>query len=425
MVDDGKLGGSDGNKPASPTTRGSKRKGASPVDVDQRLEKRVRTNGAPGWAPLRMSVKAQRTTNPIREVVERITSQKRAPIPGKPVIPLSLGDPTAFGNLAAPDVLNDTLISLIKEKKHNGYGASTGSEAARKAIARRYSSPNCAYAADDIIVASGCSGALEIAITGLVDEGDNIVVPRPGFPLYQVLAEAQGARVKFYDLAAERDWQADAAQLESLVDERTRAVVINNPSNPCGSVFSRAHLRQLIEVCERKRVPIVADEIYGEMTFDGFVFHPIAELTITVPVITVGGLAKQFVVPGCARPQGNEQRGVWPAPRAAWSPGVVTRGRRDGMGRVGGDGGEGRGGLRTPWVCPGVHGLGSVLGASWRVRSLWGQKRLDGAWPMWKAGLCRGRWPLTPSRIHRPPPPHARGRACRLADAIRPRRRDG
>jgi len=269
--------------------------GKRPCDtvVDESCDKRQKNE----WH-VRMSAKCERTTNPIRAIIEKITKQKRDPIPGKPVIPLSLGDPTAFGNLGAPHVLNAAIIKLVGEKTQNGYGASAGSESARAAVATRYSSKNCTYAPDDVIIASGCSGALEIAINVMLNEGDNLLMPKPGFPLYEVLAKSQGAGVKEYDLLPERNWEADAAHLESLIDERTRAIVINNPSNPCGSVYTREHLISLIAIAQRHKVPIIADEIYGEMCFDGREFHPIADLADDVPVITVGGLAKQFVVPG-------------------------------------------------------------------------------------------------------------------------------
>jgi len=248
-----------------------------------------------------MSLKAKRTTNPIRAVMDKITSQKREPIPGKPQISLSLGDPTAFGNLQAPQVLNETMISLIRDAKSNGYGASMGLDDARAAVAQRFSTARCAYKSSDVIIASGCSGALEIVINGMVDEGDDILVPRPGFPLYQVLAESQGARVREYPLLADKGWQADLAQLESLVTPRTKAIVVNNPSNPCGSVFPREHLMSILAIAERHKLPIIADEIYGEMAFESSVgcrFHSLAQLSEHVPVITVGGLAKQFLVPG-------------------------------------------------------------------------------------------------------------------------------
>jgi len=123
-------------------------------------------------------------------------------------------------------------------------------------------------------------------------------VPRPGFPLYQVLAESQGGSVREYDLLPQHNWQADLAQMEGLIDGRTRAIVVNNPSNPCGSVFPREHLLGMLAIAERHKLPIIADEIYGEMTFEGFSFHAMADLSDSVPVISVGGLAKQFLVPG-------------------------------------------------------------------------------------------------------------------------------
>ena len=86
--------------------------------------------------------------------------------------------------------------------------------------------------------------------------------------------------------------------LESLIDERTRAILVNNPSNPCGSVYSEAHLSAILRVAEAHRVPIIADEIYENMCFGNNKFYPMASLTETVPILTVGGLAKNFLVPG-------------------------------------------------------------------------------------------------------------------------------
>ena len=150
----------------------------------------------------------------------------------------------------------------------------------------------------DVIIASGCSGALEIAIKGLLSEGDNIILPKPGFSLYQTLAQAYGVECRFYDLLPDRSWEADLADMEKQIDGRTRAILVNNPSNPCGSVYSKEHLQAILAVAEKHRVPIIADEIYGNITFKGHEFHPIATLTTEVPVLSVGGLAKEFLVPG-------------------------------------------------------------------------------------------------------------------------------
>jgi tyrosine aminotransferase len=145
---------------------------------------------------------------------------------------------------------------------------------------------------------SGCSGTLELAITGILDEGTNLLVPQPGFPLYEVIADSHGASVKKYRLLAEKGWEADLAHMESLIDTNTRGIVVNNPSNPCGSVYSKAHLLEILKVAERHHLPIIADEIYGNLCFEGFKMHAMAELSKTVPIITTSGMAKEFIVPG-------------------------------------------------------------------------------------------------------------------------------
>jgi len=151
-----------------------------------------------------------------------------------------------------------------------------------------------------VVIGSGCSGALELAISALLDVGDNLLIPRPGFSLYQTLCNAKGIGVKSYALLPERGWEADLADLEGQIDGHTRAVLVNNPSNPCGSVYSKEHLSAIIAIAERHRLPIIADEIYGHLVFpsSGAKFHPMAGLSTTVPILAAGGIAKEFLVPG-------------------------------------------------------------------------------------------------------------------------------
>jgi tyrosine aminotransferase len=261
--------------------------------------KKARTEET-GWS-VNASQKAENTTNPIRVIVDKIVATKRD-VPGKPMIPFMLGDPTAFGNLHVPDVFNDALCNAIKSRKANGYGNSTGLEPCRTAIAKYHTkiagAEHVAYKASDVYVASGCSGALEIAINGIVNPGDNLLVPNPAFPLYQVLAESHGASVKEYRLDPGNQWAVDVASLEAAIDENTKAILVNNPSNPCGSVLPEDNLRAIVAVAKKHKLPIIADEIYGSMTYEGETFFPVASLTDEVPVITASGVAKQFLVPG-------------------------------------------------------------------------------------------------------------------------------
>ena len=86
--------------------------------------------------------------------------------------------------------------------------------------------------------------------------------------------------------------------MEQLIDERTKLIFVNNPSNPCGSVYSKDHLNAILDVAERNKLPIISDEIYGNMCFTGSTFYPLASLTTQVPILAVGGIAKEFLVPG-------------------------------------------------------------------------------------------------------------------------------
>ena len=243
------------------------------------------------------SLLSKRIHNPIRAVVDTIDIS--AANPQLELIPLSLGDPTVFGNFKQSQVLTNTLLSNVIKRQSNGYTHSAGAPAARSAVAKRYCTPETTYASSDVVIASGCSGALDLAISVLIDEGTNILVPRPGFPLYETIAVARGGSAKHYVLSPDRGWQADVKQLESLIDKNTRAIVVNNPSNPCGSVFPRSHLEKIVAVARKHDIVIIADEIYANMCFENSTpFTSIASISGNVPVMTVGGLAKEFLVPG-------------------------------------------------------------------------------------------------------------------------------
>lgn len=251
--------------------------------------------GASGSWVVQTSETTKRTTNPIRAIVDSIKFPEDR---SREVIPLSLGDPTVFGNFKTPAILVDTIKSKLDDFACNGYVHSAGMPEARRAIASRYTTAEAPLTEDDVVIASGCSGALDLAITCLCDAKTNILVPRPGFALYATLAASKGVEVRHYSLLPDKGWEADLVEMESLMDENTSAMVVNNPSNPCGSVYSQEHLRAILAVAERHRVPVIADEIYGNMVFSGATFFPMATLTDTVPILAAGGIAKEFLVPG-------------------------------------------------------------------------------------------------------------------------------
>ena len=245
-----------------------------------------------------ISMLSVRTYNPIRQIVSSIRKSTSAESRGMELVPLSLGDPTIFKNMPICDTMIRTLHANIDSHDCDGYTHSCGIPSARKAIAKRYTLPISPVTKDDVIITSGCSGALNLAISAMIDEGDNVLLPCPGFALYNTIVRSRGGECRGYNLVAERGWECDLEHMESQIDSRTRCILINNPSNPCGSVFSLAHLQDIVTLAERHCLPIIADEIYGGIVFGGEEMHPLAAVSANVPIVTCGGIAKEFLVPG-------------------------------------------------------------------------------------------------------------------------------
>jgi tyrosine aminotransferase len=199
----------------------------------------------------------------------------------------------------------EAVVQAALYKPHaSTYTHSSGSPEARRAIAIHHSCPEHILSPDHVIVTNGCSGALELALTSLLDPGTTLLIPNPGFPLYEEIASSHGANVVRYRLDPDRRWECDMGHLEEIMASHSnvRAIVINNPSSPTGSVFSETHLQRILDFALKHRLPIVADEVYGSLTFGSNKFHPMAEAAARdgrrVPVITTSGLSKQFMIPG-------------------------------------------------------------------------------------------------------------------------------
>lgn len=224
--------------------------------------------------------------------------------------PIQLGDPTVGSSLPVCTVAMDAIIQAVStpvKKFSAGYVPACGTLEARHAIATHHHETYGAplVSPDHVIVASGCSGTLELVLTALLDEDSILLIPKPGFPLYQVICESHGASVAHYDLDPNKHWQCNLEHMEELIlsnNGRVRGVVVNNPSNPTGSVYTEHHLRQILGLAQRYQLPVIADEIYGDLTFDDTPFTSMAKVMMDmgarVPVIVTSGLAKQYLLPG-------------------------------------------------------------------------------------------------------------------------------
>lgn len=150
---------------------------------------------------------------------------------------------------------------VIDDGNYNGYGPAVGFIEARQAVANYSLHQGEDITANDVILCSGCSCALDLAIAVMAGDGQNLLIPRPGFSIYKTLAEGFGVECRSYDLLPEKNWEIDLQQMESVIDVNTSAIIITNPSNPCGSVF-----RQVF------RVPTYAGPAYPQQ-FSNLTLH--------------------------------------------------------------------------------------------------------------------------------------------------------
>ena len=243
---------------------------------------------------VKLSYFGEKTVNPLRAIWENPKwSEKR--LQSKSRIILQAGDPTVHGVFKPhPECYKALHESLIEETF--SYDDCPGAEPVRNAVAK-YSSHLGDIKSDDVILTSGVSMALEMCFLSLANPGDNILIPRPGF-MYGLWFVGAGIIPQYYNLDPEKDWNVDLKHMESLINERTKAIVVNSPGNPCGQVFSKEHILEIIDIAEKHKLPIISDEVYEFFTFPGVDFHSFATLSKNVPVIVCSGVTKRFIMPG-------------------------------------------------------------------------------------------------------------------------------
>ncbi|OIT04696.1 PREDICTED: probable aminotransferase TAT2 [Nicotiana attenuata] len=217
----------------------------------------------------------------------------------KKVISLGMGDPTAYSCFHSPDVAQNAVIETLASHKFNGYSPTVGLPQTRRAIAdylsRDLPEKLCA---DDVYVTAGCTQAIEIALSILARPGANILLPRPGFPIYALCAAFRHIEVRYFDLVPDKGWEVDLNAVEALADCNTIGIVVINPGNPCGNVYSYQHLQEIAETAKKLRTIVIADEVYGHLAFGAKPFVSMGVFGAIAPVLTLGSLSKRWLVPG-------------------------------------------------------------------------------------------------------------------------------
>ena len=228
----------------------------------------------------------------IRDILGIANQAKAA---GKEMLYLNIGDPNIFGFAPPRHILDDTYQAMLRNRL--GYSDSDGIPEALAAI-RREAERKGIRNVQHAFVCNGSSEAIELALGALVNPGENVLTPSPGYPLYTAILSKLAAENRPYYLDEDHGWTPDIADLRAKVDAKTRALVLINPNNPTGSLYPRASLQAVIDLAQERNLVVFSDEIYDKLIFDGQEHISIASLSSETPVITFNGLSKAYVVPG-------------------------------------------------------------------------------------------------------------------------------
>ena len=209
---------------------------------------------------------------------------------GRSIIRLNIGNPALFG-FETPAHLRQALA--LHTAKSDAYCHQQGLDSAREAVAAREQERGALQVhADQVFIGNGVSELIDLALRALLNPGDEVLVPAPDYPLWTASVILNGGAAVHYPCAAGNRFLPDPEEIEALISPRTRALVLINPNNPTGAVYPRAILEQIVQIAERHRLVLLADEIYDGVLYDQAVYTPAAALTGDTLCVSFSGLSK-------------------------------------------------------------------------------------------------------------------------------------
>ncbi len=217
---------------------------------------------------------------------------KRMEDEGHRIIKLNIGNPAPFGFEAPDEILVDYKASLGDA---TGYSDSKGLISARRAVVQHYEERGVAHLDVDYVwLGNGVSELITMTMQALLDNGDEVLIPSPDYPLWTASVALSGGRPIHYRCAEDNDWEPDIEDIRSKITPATRAIVVINPNNPTGAVYGPTILRQIAELAKEHRLILLADEIYDKVLYDGVVHHPLASFAPDQLCLTYNGLSKNY-----------------------------------------------------------------------------------------------------------------------------------
>lgn len=215
---------------------------------------------------------------------------------GHRVLKLNIGNPAPFGLLAPAEIVQDVILQLPEA---SGYSDSKGLFAARKAVMQYYQKKRIAdVQIDDIYLGNGVSELIVMAMQALLNNGDEVLVPAPDYPLWTAAVTLSGGTAVHYICDEQQNWYPDLDDIRSKITDRTRAIVIINPNNPTGAVYPKEILEGIIQIAREHKLVVCSDEIYDKILYDDAVHVSTASLADDLVFLTFNGLSKTYRVAG-------------------------------------------------------------------------------------------------------------------------------
>jgi len=212
------------------------------------------------------------------------------------IIKLNIGSPAAFGLNAPDEIVRDMIVNLPNAQ---AYGDSRGLFAARKAVMHDFQSKNVMdVGIDDIFIGNGVSELIMMSMQGLLDSGDEVLIPMPDYPLWTAAVTLSGGKAVHYICDESSDWSPDLDDIRSKVSPKTRAIVVINPNNPTGAVYERSTLEGIAQIARENELIVYADEIYSRITYEDAVYIPFSAVAPDILTITFDGLSKAWRAAG-------------------------------------------------------------------------------------------------------------------------------
>ncbi|MFC0183702.1 alanine-synthesizing transaminase [Pseudarcicella hirudinis] len=227
---------------------------------------------------------------PVYEKALQLQSQ------GYKITSLNIGNPAAFGFETPDEIIHDIIMNI---RNAQGYADSRGLFAARKAVMQYYQSRGVRNTQiEDVFIGNGVSELIALTMTALLNNGDEILIPSPDYPLWTTSVGLAGGTPVHYICDEASDWNPDLEDIEAKITKKTRGIVLINPNNPTGAVYEKEIVEKIVRLAEKYKLIVFADEIYDKILFDGAVHHTTAGMSEETLIVTMGGMSKNYRAAG-------------------------------------------------------------------------------------------------------------------------------